>query len=140
MSTVPRAPALNTTRTYDLVVQPGDLASEIVPSGTTDKFPCVLATARLVAFMEVAAARLLQPYLESNQLSVGTRVDISHSAPTPVGAKVTATATFVGVKGKVYLFDVSAEDEAGEIGRGVHERAIVDVERLEKGAAKRSAA
>ncbi|KAE8363561.1 HotDog domain-containing protein [Aspergillus caelatus] len=138
MSTLPRFLALNTKRSYNVVVQRADLASEIALDTTTDKFPRVLATSKLIAFMEIAAARLLQSCLDEKQLSVGTRVDVAHSAPTPVGGKVTATAEFVGTNGKIFQFEVVARDEAGEIGRGTHERAIVDVERLEGVATKRS--
>lgn len=126
--------------TYDVVVQPADLASGIVSTGHDghlDCFPRVLATSRLVAFMEIAAARVIRPHLGPGQLSVGTRVDVAHTAPTPVGGRVTAEARFVGRKGKLYLFEVSARDDAGEVGRGTHERAVVDTARLESGAQRR---
>ncbi|KAE8333715.1 hypothetical protein BDV39DRAFT_198627 [Aspergillus sergii] len=67
----------------------------------------------------------------------GTSINIAHSAPTPVGAKVTAEAKYIGQKGKLYQFEVIAKDEAGEVGRGGHERAIVEIARLETGARKR---
>lgn len=139
MSTTPEdSPLLNATCTYDLIVQSFDLASNIASNAEVDPFPRVLATSRMVAFMEIAAARLLQPYLNPNQLSVGTRVDITHSAPTPIGAKVTAEAKFIGKKNRIFLFEVTARDEAGEVGRGTHERAIVEVGRLESSAKKRA--
>ncbi|KAE8136088.1 HotDog domain-containing protein [Aspergillus pseudotamarii] len=130
---------LNTTRTYDLIVQPSDLASGISSNAELDRFPRVLATSRMIAFMEIAAARVLQPLLSPDQLSVGTSINITHSAPTPVGAKVTAEAKYIGQKGKLYQFEVIANDEVGEIGRGSHERAIVEIARLENGAKKRGA-
>ncbi|PIG85479.1 hypothetical protein AARAC_007100 [Aspergillus arachidicola] len=104
-----------------------------------DQFPRVLATSRMVAFMEIAAARVLQPLLSPGQLSVGTSINVTHSAPTPVGAKVTAEAKYIGPKGKLYQFEVIAKDEAGEVGRGSHERAIVEIARLENGAKKSGA-
>ncbi|KAE8308477.1 HotDog domain-containing protein [Aspergillus transmontanensis] len=130
---------LNTTHTYDLIVQPSDLASAISSNAEIDKFPRVLATSRMVASMEIAAARVLQPLLSPDQLSVGTSINITHSAPTPVGAKVTAEAKYIGQKGKLYQFEVIAKDEAGEVGRGSHERAIVEIARLENSAKKRGA-
>jgi fluoroacetyl-CoA thioesterase len=77
--------------------------------------------------------KLLQP----GEMSVGAHVDVSHTAATPIGATVTATATYRGRDGKLFVFDVAAHDPAGEIGRGVHKRAIVFRDRLLAGAAKR---
>ncbi len=127
---------LNTTGTAQLVVGPQDLASSL-PIEMGDAFPPVLATARMVALMEIAAARVLQPLLGPGELSVGVTVDISHTAPTPLGAEVIASARYAGREGKLFLFEVSAADPGGEVGRGWHKRAIVLSERLQSGAAKR---
>ena len=97
----------------------------------------MLATARMVALMEIAASRVLQPLLGPGELSVGVTVDVSHNAPTPMGAQVTATARYAGREGKLFLFEVSVADPGGEVGRGWHKRAIVSNERLQSGAAKR---
>lgn len=132
-------PTLQSTATAQLVVKDGDLAS-ILNFQPGDEFPPVFATSRMVALMEVAAARLLSPLLEPGQLSVGTSVEIVHTAATPKGGTVTATATYLGREGKLFRFEVSAADDAGEIGRGTHKRAIVSSERLLAGAAKRGPA
>jgi len=124
------------TGTATLVVGPQDLASSI-SNDTGDDFPPVLATARMVALMEIAASRVLVPLLAPGELSVGVTVDITHTAPTPMGAEVTATARYAGREGKLFLFEVSAADPGGEVGRGWHKRAIVSNERLQSGAAKR---
>ena len=129
-------PDPNTTGTATIVVGPHDLASSI-SNETGDEFPPVLATARMVALMEIAASRVLLPLLGPGELSVGVTVDISHTAPTPVGAEVTATARYAGREGKLFLFEVSAADRGGEVGRGWHKRAIVSNERLLSGASKR---
>lgn len=120
-------------------VSDADLASAI-GVGMSDVFPGVLATARMIALMEVAASRVLRPLLAEGELSVGVTVDVSHSAATPPGATVRATARFLRQEGKLYVFDVWAEDDGGEIGRGLHKRAIVSSERLEIGAARRCSA
>src|SRR5512138_2550758 len=132
-------PALNATATAQLTVGPSDLAT-IVNLEPADVFPPVFATSRMVALMEVAAARVLGPHLREGELSVGVTVDVVHTAATPPGATVTATAKFVGKEGKLFLFEVSATDDAGEIGRGKHKRAVVAAERLVAGAARRGAA
>jgi predicted thioesterase len=131
-----KEPELNTIGTATLVVGPQDLASSI-SSQTGDEFPPVLATARMIALMEIAAGRVLQPLLGPGELSVGVTVDISHTAPTPPGAEVIATARYAGREGRLYLFEVSVVDPGGEVGRGWHKRAIVSNERLQSGAAKR---
>ena len=126
----------NTTGTATLIVGPQHLASSI--SGETgDSFPPVFATARMIALMEVAASRVLIPLLGPGELSVGVTVDINHTAATPLGAEVTATARYAGREGKLFLFEVSCADKGGEVGRGWHKRAIVSSERLQNGAAKR---
>jgi fluoroacetyl-CoA thioesterase len=129
-------PEINATATAELIVGPNDLASSI-SAEHGDSFPAVLATARMVALMETAAARVLQPLLGPGELSVGVTVDIIHSAPTPSGAEVIATARYTGREGKLFVFEISASDNGGEIGRGSHKRAIVETERLQQAAAKR---
>ena len=130
-------PEPNATSTATLIVGPQDLASSIA-SETGDSFPPVFATARMVALMEIAASRVLAPLCGPGELSVGVTVDINHTAPTPFGAEVTATARYAGREGKLFLFEVSCADKGGEVGRGWHKRAIVSSERLQSGAAKRT--
>lgn len=103
-----------------------------------DGFPEVFATASMIALMELAASRALHPLLAEGELSVGVTVDVTHSAPTPPGVMVVAEGIFKGLEGKLYVFDVVARDPGGEIGRGVHKRAIVSRERLLAGSAKRT--
>lgn len=122
--------------TATLRVSSSDLASAISPDAE-DAFPAVFATSRLVAIMEIASARALKPLLKPGQLSVGVSIDVSHTAPTPLNSEVVAEATYRGLDKKLFVFDVVAKDEGGEIGKAVHKRAIVDVERLEQGATKR---
>lgn len=128
--------AIESTATAHLTVRPLDLASNLEIE-TAGAFPAVFATSRMVALMEVAAARLLSTQLREGELSVGVTMDIKHTAATPPGGSVTATAKFVGREGKLFVFEVSAADDAGEIGRGTHRRAIISTERLLAGAAQR---
>lgn len=131
-------PALGEVGHAELVVQQSDCASDLnVGNAPDEKFPPVFATTRMIALMEMAGARLLKPLLQEGEMSVGVTVDIIHSAATPIGAKVTATATYRSRDGKLFIFDVAAHDPGGEIGRGVHKRAIISRERLLSGAAKR---
>ena len=132
-----REPEINAAGTAELVVGPNDLASSISTKGG-ESFPAVLATARMVALMETAAARVLQPFLGPGELSVGVTVDIIHSAPTPPGVLVTASARYTGREGILFVFEISAHDGGGEVGRGSHKRAVVETERLVRTAAKRN--
>jgi len=118
------------------VVQEEDTAKSI-SIDPSDDFPAVYATAKMVAIMELAAARLMKPLLQKGELSVGVDVNIKHMAPTPVGSNITSIATYTDMKGKLYSFDVEVHDEAGLAGKGTHTRAIVETARLLAGAAKR---
>jgi predicted thioesterase len=117
-------------------VQPSDSAQalEMAPD---DSFPNVLATSRMVTFMEIAATRLMKPLLEPGQHSVGVSVSVTHTAPTPIGARVRTLATYLRTDGKLFRFKVEAFDDAGPIGEGEHVRAIVTTSRLLAGAEKR---
>lgn len=86
----------------------------------------VLATPRLITLMEHAAYTLLEAGLEEGQTSVGTNINISHSAASPVGIMLEIEAKITSVRGRIITFEVSASDEAGEIGKGIHTRVIVD--------------
>lgn len=130
-------PALNTTASAELVVSDADLASVLSLSGE-DAYPPVFATSRMIALMEVASARLLLPYLGPGELSVGTDVEVVHTAATPLGVTVSAKARYLGRDGKLFVFEVIASDDGGEIGRGSHKRAIVSTDRLLSGAARRN--
>jgi fluoroacetyl-CoA thioesterase len=122
-----------------LRVGPADTARALTLS-PGDDFPEVLATARMIALMEVAASRPMRSLLGAGQLSVGVGVDVRHLAATPIGVEVRAVATFLGMEGKLYRFHVQAFDAGGAIGEGHHTRAIIGVERLVQGAVARNTA
>lgn len=132
-------PQIGATASVSLVVRAEDCASALqLTDDPRDQYPEVFATTRMIALMEYAAAHLLHDFVSDGEMSVGVEVDVVHSAPTPVGAKVTATATYRGRDEKLFVFDVVAHDPAGGIGRGIHKRAIINRERLLAGAAKRA--
>jgi fluoroacetyl-CoA thioesterase len=119
-----------------IVVREQDTASAIALA-PIDSFPQVFATSRMIALMEVAAARAMRSLLAEGQLSVGVSLDVRHTAPTPVGAQVRATATHLRDEGRFVYFRVEAFDDTGSIGSGEHARAIVDTARLLAGAERR---
>jgi fluoroacetyl-CoA thioesterase len=104
-----------------------------------ESYPSVFSTPWLLAQFERAAAKVLRPVLDTDQVSVGARVTMEHIAPTPIGGEITAFARYMGMEGALYLFEVWATDEGGFIGKGTHARAIVPRAAVEKRAEKRSA-
>ena len=92
----------------------------------------VFGTPFLVAMMENAAFTYLQNELPEGKSSVGTKVNIDHTAPTPLGMEVTARAEVAAISanGKIIDFKVSAWDAAGPISEGTHQRAVIDRERF----------
>jgi len=110
----------------------------VFASGTD--MPPVLATAFMIGFVEWTCMRLLEPYLEPQHRSLGTHVDLSHSAATPIGMKVTAEVTLEAVDNRRLQFGVVCRDEVDVICEGQHERFVVDIDRFLKGVEKKQAA
>lgn len=90
----------------------------------------VFATPSMIALMEQAACNAVAACLDEESTSVGTLVNITHDAATALGKKVTATATLVEVQGRKLVFEVTAADEDKQIGKGTHERFIVNKEKF----------
>jgi predicted thioesterase len=89
-----------------------------------------LATPRLIALMEQAAALAVQPALAAGQTTVGTQVEVRHLAATPIGMQVTVRAELVAVEGRRLRFRVQAHDAQELVAEGTHERTIVDRDRF----------
>lgn len=90
----------------------------------------VFATPWMVALMENAAVQAVQGALAEGEGTVGTRLDVTHDAATPIGMKVWAEAEVTAVEGRKLTFAVSAFDEAGKIGGGTHQRFIIQPEKF----------
>ncbi len=90
----------------------------------------VYATPCMVALMEGAACEAIAEALPEDKTSVGTYLEISHISATPVGLEVRAEAEVTAVEGSIITFSVTAYDEAGKIGEGIHKRAIVTAQRF----------
>jgi predicted thioesterase len=120
----------------------GEAAVEVTAENTAERFgnkgAAVFATPQLVALMELSAINAIRPYLSPGEGSVGTKVEISHLAATPVGMTVRAVATLTAVAGKKLTFTVEAYDDREKVGEGSHERYIIDTAKfLAKVAAKK---
>ncbi len=95
-------------------------------SGSLD----VYATPAMLALMEKAACKIVDPCLDEDTTSVGVGVTLSHDAATAVGKTVTAKAVLVGVNGRKLTFKVTISDNFGTIGQGTHERFLVNREKF----------
>ena len=94
----------------------------------------------MIAAIENTAAASVAPYLEEGKTTVGTLVNVTHVAATPLGmtVRIETELTDIAVNGKILTFRVAAYDEVGLIGEGTHQRAVVDRTRFEaKAAAKK---
>lgn len=111
------------------VVEEKHLATEM-GSGMVSVF----STAMLVAGLEAAAVKAIQPYLEEGTTTVGVHVDVKHEAATPLGMKVNFRATLeeVAPNGKGFRFSLLAWDEKGQIGSGFHERVMINLSAFEQ--------
>lgn len=90
----------------------------------------VYATPCMVALMEGAACEAIAQAIAEGKTSVGTMLNISHLAATPVGMEVYAQAEVTEVDGNTITFHVCAFDESGKIGEGTHKRAVVTAQRF----------
>ena len=105
------------TRTVD-----ESLTAKTMGSGTLDVF----ATPAMIALIEEAACACLSGHLEDGITTVGTLIHVQHTAATPIGCTVRAECEITEIDGRRYVFRVSAFDECGPIGDGIHERFAVD--------------
>jgi len=90
----------------------------------------VYATPCMVALMEGSACEAIADGLDEGETTVGIELNIQHIAATPVGMEVRAEAEVTAVEGKIITFTLRAFDEAGEIGKGTHKRALVNSQRF----------
>lgn len=104
----------------ELTVSENELAKN-VGSGSLE----VLATPAMIMLMEKAACACVSEYLEGDETTVGTELNIRHISATPLNMKVCAEAELIEVNGRELIFSVKAYDEAGDIGEGIHKRFLV---------------
>lgn len=107
--------------TRTIVVDSSNTA-EAMGSGTLPVF----ATPAMIALIEATASQSVYPHLDEGTSTVGTHLDISHSAASPVGMEVTCETELVEVDRRRLVFSVVVRDSVGEVGSGRHERFIVD--------------
>jgi len=115
------------TFTSELIVEEKHTA---VAFGSGNLF--VFSTPMMIGLMENAALNCVQLNLEQGFTTVGTYLEVKHLAATPMGQRVSATATLIEIVDKKLTFKIEAFDAAEKIGEGVHGRAIIDSEKFLK--------
>ena len=113
----------------------GHLEQTVTPELTADRVGSglvrVFATPMMIAMMESTCRTSVAPFLAEGETTVGTLVNVTHSAATPVGMKVWCDSELVEVDHRRLVFKVTAHDERGVIGEGRHERFVVDTARFQ---------
>lgn len=109
--------------------------AKVMKSGAFDVF----ATPAMCALMEEAAQAAVAPALEAGQGTVGISLSITHDVPSPLGATITATAEVTAVDGRKITFHIEANYGHGSIGKGTHERFIIDNEKFMAKVAQKAA-
>lgn len=92
----------------------------------------VFATPMMIALMEQTCNESVVPMLEAGQGTVGTHIDVSHCAATPVGMRVWCDSELIEIDRRRLVFKVAAYDERGIIGEGKHERFIIDTAKFQE--------
>jgi fluoroacetyl-CoA thioesterase len=124
---------LRTKGRFELVVESQHLANRFKDV----ILPPVFATPMMILVMENAALNAVREFLDPGETALGTRIDVRHIAATPVGHRVRAEAEVVRVEGNHIEFRIAAWDEIEEIGRGTHERMVVELKRMSTGLARK---
>lgn len=108
----------------------GHIERTVIPEVCADRIGSglvqVFATPMMIALIEQTCLESVAPHLEEGQGTVGTLVNVSHCAASPVGMKVWCDSELVEVDRRRLVFSVKAYDECGLIGEGTHERFIID--------------
>jgi fluoroacetyl-CoA thioesterase len=93
--------------------------------------PSMYSTPSMIQLIESTCVGLVTRYVDPGEQSVGYRVDVKHLAPTTIGKQVTAQVALREINGRRCLFDVEVFNEDGvKIGEGIHERALIDINRF----------
>ncbi len=120
-------------------IKPGLTGSSTIVVGPEHTAPfvgsgriAVLATPVMINVIEAAALAAIEHLLPAGHQSIGIHLDVSHTAATPVGLRVTATAEVARLEGRTVTFRVEARDDFEPIGGGSHQRVVVSVARFDE--------
>ena len=126
-------PKVGTIGERRFVVEPGhaiDFADGAMPA--------VLSTPWLIWFLEHAAREVVLPFLSQGESTVGTYVEVRHTAPTPVGQSVICRARVLQAEGPVISFQLEAHDGHEPIARGLHRLQVIRIDRFAQRVGRKS--
>lgn len=109
------------------IVVTKDVTAAAIGSGMVDVF----ATPMMISLMENTCAKSIASHLQADESTVGTHVNVSHCAATPIGMKVYCESELIEIDRRKLTFKVTAYDERGLIGEGLHERFIIDSKKFQ---------
>lgn len=92
----------------------------------------VYGTPAMLRLVEAAAVALLEGNLEEGTTTVGTNLNVDHVSASPLGAQITCTVTLEKIDRRALTFAVEVKDDAGLIGKGSHQRFIVESDKFQK--------
>ena len=117
-------------RTFRYRIPPSKTVPRIYPEAPDfQMMPAVFATGYLVALAEWACIELVKPHLDwPREMTLGTHVDLSHTAATPPGFTVEVVASLTAVEGRKLVFSIRAHDGVDTVSEGRHERHVIDAE------------
>lgn len=115
------------THTHKFRVPENKTVPHLYPeSKAFQEMPKVFATGFMVGLMEWACIEAMAPHMDPGEGSVGTLINVTHTAATPPGMEVTVQVRCIGVEGRRTVWEIEAKDEVEAIGKGTHERFSVD--------------
>ena len=109
------------------IVVTKDVTAAAIGSGMVDVF----ATPMMISLMENTCAKSVASHLQADESTVGTHVNVSHCAATPIGMKVYCESELIEIDRRKLTFKVTAYDERGLIGEGLHERFIINSKKFQ---------
>ena len=100
--------------------------------------PEVFATGYMVGLIEWACIQAVNPHIDwPLEQTVGTHIDVSHSAATPPGMQVRVKVRLTHVEGRRLVFEIEARDELDTVSKGIHERYVINAEKFRMKAAEK---
>lgn len=126
-------PPGGTTHQVQFTVGPADIIDF-----ATEGMPAVLATPKLIGWLERTAREALHPFLDERERTVGMEIELRHLAPTPQGATCTCLARVISSEGPFVTFHLEARDGQELIARGIHKRAVVGIDQFARRVASKS--
>ncbi|BAN27737.1 thioesterase family protein [Caballeronia insecticola] len=90
----------------------------------------IYATPKLIDDIERTCLDYLLDFVDDEENSVGTAVDIAHTGATLLGMTVRIEVSVASIEGRAVKFDVTVFDDIEQVCTGSHSRFVVNVDKL----------